>query len=216
MYLQGLCVELLIPITCLTYKLNSIFFALLSRPMYYVHRQLSATARQFFIHHIHLFLEIELFYSCINQFYYYFYFLFYVLFYVLMSALFISPPPPPPPSLSKSIDVYNETTINPTNYKIKISFSNILHICVFILGIIILLWFSYLYTICNHARYVCFTTNLSLLSKKQTLIPSQFFLRILSLLILGLLFEIEKDLILVFIIRTNLEFYFTYFLNSKR
>ena len=85
----------------------------------------------------------------------------------------------------------------------EISFSNILQICVFSFRIIILLWLSYLYTICNHVRYVWFTTNLSLLSKEKTFIPSQFLSILLLLLILGLLFEIEEDQILLFIIRMN-------------
>ena len=51
--------------------------------------------------------------------------------------------------------------------------------------------------------YVCFTTNLSQLSKEKTLIPSQFPSILLSLFILGLLFEIGEDQILFFIKRMN-------------
>ena len=155
-----MCVELLIPITCLTCKLNSIFFcpALTSNVLHSQtvlcdcpsvfhspHTLISRNRIVLFMHKSILLLFL-FFILCL---------LFNVCSFHLSS---------PPPSLSKSLDVYNETIINSTNYKIKISFSNILHICVFILGIIILLWFSYFYTVCNHVRYVCFTTNLSLLS----------------------------------------------------
>ena len=136
----------------------------------------------------------------VARFSYYFYFLFYV--YCLLYAHF-TPPPTSPPTRRKSLDFCNETIVNPTNYKIEINFSNILQICVVSFGIIILLWLSYLYTICNHVRYVCFAANLSLLSKEKTFISSQVLSILLSILILGLLFEIEDDQILLFIIRMN-------------
>ena len=111
---------------------------------------------------------------------------------LLLNVCSFHPSSTPPPTLRKSLDFYNETIVNPGNYILEISFSNI-----------ILLWPSYLYTIFNHVRYVCFTTNLSLLSKEKTLTPSQFLSLLLSLLILGLLFEIEEDQIPLFIIRMN-------------
>ena len=112
--------------------------------------------------------------------------------YLLLNVCSFHPSSTPPPTLRKSLDFYNETIVNPRNYILEISFSNI-----------ILLWLSYLYTIFNHVRYVCFTTNLSLLSKEKTLTPSQFLSLLLLLLILGLLFEIEEDQIPFFIIRMN-------------
>ena len=114
---------------------------------------------------------------------------------LLLNVCSFHPTSTPPPTLRKSLDFYNETIVNPRNYILEISFSNI-----------ILLWLSYLYTIFNHVRYVCFTTNLSLLSKEKTLTPSQFLSILLSLLILGLLFEIEEDQIPLFIIRMNPNF----------
>ena len=108
---------------------------------------------------------------------------------LLLNVCSFHPSSTPPPTLSKSLDFYNETIVNPTNYKIEISFSNILQICIFCFGIIIILWLSYLYIICNLVRYVCFTTNLSLLSKEKTFVPSQVLSILLSLLILGLLFN---------------------------
>ena len=38
----------------------------------------------------------------------------------------------------RSFDLQNETIVNPTNYKIGVSYSNIFQICVFSLGIITL------------------------------------------------------------------------------
>ena len=122
---------------------------------------------------------------------------------LLLNVCSFHPYSSPPPTLRKSLDFYNETIVNPRNYILEISFSNIHQICVLSFRIIILLWLTYLYTIFNHVRYVCFTTNLSLLSKEKTLTPSQFLSILLSLLILGLLYEIEGDQIPLFIIGMN-------------
>ena len=108
-------------------------------------------------------------------------FLFFILC-LLLNVCSFHPSSTPPPTLRKSLDFYNETIVNSTNYKIEISFSNIHQICVFSFAIIILLWLSYFYTICNHVRYVCFTTNPSLLNKEKTFIPSQVLSILLSLL----------------------------------
>ena len=58
----------------------------------------------------------------------------------------------------------------------------------------------YLY---NRVRCVCFTTNLSLLSKKKTLHQHNFSLIFLSLLTLGLLVELENKQILLFVVLMN-------------
>ena len=94
-------------------------------------------------------------------------FLYFIL-YLLVNVCSFHPSSSSPSTLRRSFDLQNETIVNPTNYKIGVSYSNIFHICVFSLGIITSLWLPYLYTICNHVRYVCFATNLSLLSKKTT------------------------------------------------
>ena len=85
------------------------------------------------------------------------------------------------------------------------SFSNFLQICVFSLGIITLFWLSFLYIISNHVRYVRFTTTLSLLSKKKSSKPYQFFPVFLPLLMLVLLSVMEDDQILP-LISTNSNF----------
>ena len=109
------------------------------------------------------------------------------------------------PTTVRFSDSQNEYIVNLINYKIGLSFSNILKICLFSLGIIILLWLSFLHTIC-HVRYVSFTTNLNLLSKKRTFKPPQFSLIFLSFCMFGLLFEMEDDQIILFISCTNLNF----------
>ena len=56
----------------------------------------------------------------------------------------------------------------------------------------------------NHVSYVCFTTNLSLLSKKKTFNQLHFSSIVLSLLTLGLLIELENNKILLFVVLVNL------------
>ena len=60
--------------------------------------------------------------------------------------------------------------------------------------------------ICNHVRYVCFTTNLSLLSKKKTCNQLHFSSIVLSHLMLGLLIELESSKILLFVVVMNPNF----------
>ena len=58
----------------------------------------------------------------------------------------------------------------------------------------------YLY---NRVRYACFTTNLSVLSKKNTFNQHNFSLIFLSLLTLGLVVELENNQILLFVVFMN-------------
>ena len=60
--------------------------------------------------------------------------------------------------------------------------------------------------LCIHVRYVCFTTNLSLLSKEKTLNQIHFSTIFLSLLMLGLLIELENNQILLFVVLMNPNF----------
>ena len=88
----------------------------------------------------------------------------------------------------------------------KLDITNILQIYIFGLGMITSLCISYLH-LCNHVRYVCFSTNLNLLKKTKTFIPSSQCLSIIfSILILVLLFELEGNLILIFFIHMNPNF----------
>ena len=91
-----------------------------------------------------------------------------------------------------------------TNYKIEFNSANIVQICAFTLGIITLIWLSYLH-LCNHVRYVCFSNNLNILTTINPTSTNTFPL-LLSLLLLGLLLEMEKYQIVFFITRTNLNF----------
>ena len=78
-----------------------------------------------------------------------------------------------------------------TNYKIELKFLNIFQIFILSSGMITLLRLSCLY-LYNRVRYVCFTTNLSQLSKKNFFNQHNFFLIFLSLLTLELLVELEN------------------------
>ena len=64
----------------------------------------------------------------------------------------------------RAYDFHNESIIN---YKIELKFLNIFQIFILSFGMITLLRLS-CFHLCNHIRYVRFTTNLSLLSKKKT------------------------------------------------
>ena len=86
----------------------------------------------------------------------------------------------------RAYDFYNEGN---TKYKIELKFFNIFQIFILCFGMITLLRLSCLY-LYNRVRYVCFTTNLSLLSKKKTFNQHNFSLIFLSLLTLGLLVEL--------------------------
>ena len=99
----------------------------------------------------------------------------------------------------RAYDFYNEGN---TNYKIELKFFNIFQIFILCFGMITLLRLSCLY-LYNRVRYVCFTTNLSLLSKKKTFNQHNFSLIFLSLLTLGLLVELENNYILLFVVLMN-------------
>ena len=93
-----------------------------------------------------------------------------------------------------------------TEYQIAINFRNILQIFILIIGLVILLWRSYLH-LCNDISYVTFNTNLNLYSKKKTIVSSQYLWTLLSIGLLGLLLsECEKDKILMCIFHTNPNF----------
>ena len=120
-------------------------------------------------------------------------FLFYLFVYVVNVCSF-HPSPFPTPVSRRSCVLHNAH-----NYKIELNFANFVQIGLFTFGIIMLLWLSYLH-LRNHVRYVCFTTDLSTLTKKNPTTSKRYSL-FLSLLMLGLLFELEKDQILFLIIR---------------
>ena len=76
--------------------------------------------------------------------------------------------PSPCPILTprRAYDIDNEGNIY---YKIELKFLNVLQMFILSFGMITLLRLSCLH-LYNHVRYVCFTTNLSLHSKKKLLI----------------------------------------------
>ena len=105
-------------------------------------------------------------------------------------------------TLRRAYVSHNESKIN---YKIELKCLNILQIFILSVGVITLLWLSCLH-LYNHVRYVCFTTNLSVLSKKITcnkLFVSPIFS---SLLALVLLIELENTQILLFVVLMNPNF----------
>ena len=105
-------------------------------------------------------------------------------------------------TLRRAYVSHNENEIN---YKIEHKCLNILQIFILSVGVITLLWLSCLHPY-NHVRYVCFATNLSLLSKKITcneLFVSPIFS---SLLALVLLIELENTQILLFVVLMNPNF----------
>ena len=88
-------------------------------------------------------------------------FLFYLFVYIANVCSF-HPSHFPTPVFRRSCVLHNAL-----NYKFELNFPNFVQICLFTFGIIILLWLSYLH-LCNHVRYVCFTTDLGTLTKKKT------------------------------------------------
>ena len=96
----------------------------------------------------------------------------------------------PSPAPGRSYALYDVLT----NYKIELNSANIVQICVITFGIITLLWLSYLH-LCNRVRYECFSHNLSILAKNNTISSfpplEKYF---------------EKYQILFFIIRINSNF----------
>ena len=114
--------------------------------------------------------------------------------------------PCPTTILLRPYDLYNEGIINyKINYKIELKFLNIFQIFILSFGMITLFRFSCLH-LCNHIRYVRFNTNLSLISKKKTLNELHFSSIFWSLLMLGLLFELDNNQILLFVILMNPNF----------
>ena len=89
--------------------------------------------------------------------------------------------------------------------KSNLNFFNIFQIFILSFGMITLLRLSCLY-LYNHVRYVCFTTNLSLLSKKKTFNQFHFSSIFLYLLTLGVLIELENNQILFFVVLMNPNF----------
>ena len=112
--------------------------------------------------------------------------------------------PSPCPMLTprRAYDLHNEGNIN---YKIELKFLNIFQIFILSFGMVTLLRLSCLHLF-NHVRYVRFTTNLSLLSKKKTFNQLHFSSVFLSLLTLGLLIELENNQILLFVVLMNPNF----------
>ena len=122
-------------------------------------------------------------------------FLFYVFIYVINVCSFHPSP------LSTAAPRRSYILHNVINYKIDLKFTNIVKLCVFGVGIMTSLWLSYLH-LCNNVRYVCFTTNLNILTKENH-ITSKAFAIFWTFLLIALLFELEEDQILFFIIHTN-------------
>ena len=87
----------------------------------------------------------------------------------------------------------------PLNYAI------LSQICVFCFAIIAMLWLMFLH-FCNNVRYVCFTTNLNLLTKKLPRSPLNIFSIFLSFLSLELLLELEENQVIPLFIYWNLNF----------
>ena len=119
-----------------------------------------------------------------------------------MSVLY-APVTPPSPSLTptpmRPLDTRSDVYINISNNNVDLNYSVLFQICVLSLAIIIILWLSYLHY-CNNVRYVCFTTNLNLLSKKPTSTPPNLFSIFLSLFMLEMLLELEENQIILFLI----------------
>jgi hypothetical protein len=112
--------------------------------------------------------------------------------------------PSPCPILhpKRAYDFQNEGN---TNYKFELKCLNIFQIFILSFGMITLLRLSCLHLF-NHVRYVRFTTNLSLLSKKKTFKQLHFSSIFLSLLTLGLLNELENSQILLLVVLINPNF----------
>ena len=109
------------------------------------------------------------------------------------------------PTPKRSLVFLNDFTNNLSNCKIEHDLSNTLQICVFSLGIITLSLIFYLHLF-NQVRYVCFDTNLNLLSKNKSFSQSQLLLIPLSFFILGLLLEVEDFVFFVIHINPNFGF----------
>ena len=128
---------------------------------------------------------------------------------VLFSNVFVNQHVPrahtsPCPILTP-VTAYDFNNEGNTNYKIELKLLNIFQIFILCFGMITLLRLSCLY-LYNRVRYVCFTTNLSLISKKKTFNQHNFFLIFLSLLTFGLLVELENNQILLFVVLMNPHF----------
>ena len=106
--------------------------------------------------------------------------------------------PSPCPTLTPktAYDFHNEGNID---YKIELKFLNIFQMFILSFGMITLRRLSCLH-LCIHVRYVCFTTNLSLLSKEKTLNQIHFSSIFLSLLMLGLFIVLENNQFILFVV----------------
>ena len=113
--------------------------------------------------------------------------------------------PSPSPAPRRSLVTRSDVHFNITNYKVELNYSIFSQICVFCFAIITMLWLMFLY-ICNNVRYVCFTTNLNLLTKKLTHIPLNVFPIFLSFFVLELLLEPEENQVVHLFIYLNPNF----------
>ena len=63
---------------------------------------------------------------------------------------------------------FYDGNLNPRKHSIEIDCCNILHLFIFGIAVVALLFLFY-FNICNNVKYVSFNTNLSLFSQKETM-----------------------------------------------
>ena len=127
------------------------------------------------------------------------------LFIYLFNVCSIHPSPSPTPTPRRSFVTRSDVYFNFTNYNVELNYAILSQICVFCFAIITMLWLVFLHLF-NNVRYVCFTTNLNLLTKKLPRSPLNVFSIFLSFLLLELLLELEENQVILLFIYWNLNY----------